>query len=554
MFEVELKYNGVTQYKKTFEAPVRIEELTQGLEIPESGILSYKHNYKHYVGPTFQVTEDAVIDCISYSDPEGYRIYQDSALFIMTKAFYNIFPNNVKVVVEHSIGDGVYCEIFGMPQFTDADAIALSNEIQRIINENLPIEKVYVDFEEAEAIFTKQNRQDLLDNLNYYSTRKMSLFRCGEYYDFYVRPLARATGLIKEFEIRYYAPGFIFRFPPERECLIRQDFKVPKRLFATHQEHDKWLHILKVHNIIDLNKYIDDYRINDFILVEEALHEKKIAMIAEEIATKRKARIVLIAGPSSSGKTTFAKRLAVQLKVCGLSPMVLGMDDYFLPRTHTPRKPDGEFDFESIDSLDLPYLNEHLQLLLSGKEVELPKYNFTKGERERSNHRISLGPNSVLVMEGIHGLNEKLTSSVPFNQKVKIYVSALNQLNIDDHNRIPTTDCRKIRRMVRDYKYRGYAAEETLLRWPSVREGEDRNIFPFQEEADFIFNSGLTYELSVLKKHAAKLLASVSPFSPVYTEARRLLHILSHTKDIQDTGVPLNSILREFIGSSAFRY
>ena len=345
----------------------------------------------------------------------------------------------------------------------------------------------------------------------------------------------------------------ILRFPRRSNRKIIDTFRLPKKLFETHQEHDKWLSILDVHNISSINRKIASYETTEMIQVEEALHEKKIIDIADKISWNKNARIALIAGPSSSGKTTFAARLSVQLKVNGVFPKVVNLDDYFLPRDKTPRKPDGEYDFESIKSIDLDLLNEHLNLLLQGKEIELPKYNFLVGIREKSNRKIKLNDGDILVMEGIHGLNDSLTSSVPFHQKVKIYVSALNNLNIDNHNRIRTSDSRKIRRIVRDFNYRGHNAEQTLLMWDDVRDGENKNIFPYQENADFMFNSILTYELGILKKHAEPLLRQISAYSKVYQDAQDLLQMFSHVDHIEDARVPSNSILREFIGKSIFR-
>ncbi len=299
---------------------------------------------------------------------------------------------------------------------------------------------------------------------------------------------------------------------------------------------------------------IDHYEISEFIQVEEALHEKKIAEIAADIVTQKEVKLILIAGPSSSGKTTFAKRLGVQLQACKAKPVVIGMDDYFLPRTKTPRKPNGEYDFETIYAMDLEYLNMQMNQLLDGEQIELPRYDFTRGIRRRSNTFVKLGSNSIIVMEGIHGLNEILTASIPANRKLKIYVSALNQLNIDNHNRISTTDCRLLRRIIRDHRYRGYSAEETLMRWQDVRDGEDKYIFPYQENADYMFNSSLTYEIGVIRKYAWKLLLGVSPSSSAYMEAKRLSSLIASCKDIADTLVPYNSIIREFTDGSIFRY
>jgi uridine kinase len=394
----------------------------------------------------------------------------------------------------------------------------------------------------------------VIKNLKYNYRDEVSIYRCGKYYDIFLRPLADRTGRVKEFDIVYQEPGFILRFPTGKECKLAQPFVFPKKLFQLHQEHDKWLDILGVHNIIDVNKLTDNYDISEFILVEEALHEKKIAEIAAAIVSEPKIKLILIAGPSSSGKTTFAKRLSIQLLACKTKPVMISLDDYFIDREKTVRKENGEYDFESIYALDLDFLNLQLTQLLAGQEIELPHYDFTRGIRRRSNVIVKLRENDVIVIEGIHGLNELLTSSIKAENKVKIYVSALNQLNIDNHNRIATTDCRLIRRIIRDYQYRGYTAIETIQRWPSVREGEEKNIFPYQENADFMFNSSLTYELGVLRKYAWKLLLSVPKSSAGYTEAQRLLALLSNIKDIPDSLVPYNSIIREFTNGSIFRY
>ncbi len=537
--ELEIKLNE----------PKRIYEIFQMLDMDSSDYLSFKLNNSAYVDERKVIYKDTTIECISICHPEGRWIYQDTAIFVMSKAFHNLFPNS-SFFVEHSVGNAVYCEVFEKENgFNSDDVENLKREMLHIVSRSMDIIQVPVFLKEAEKIFEEQNRKDFLKNLNYFSPREVKLYRCGSYYDYYLRTLADNTRVLTKFDLRHQKNGFLLIF---NNC-SDSEFILPEKLFKTHQEHDKWLNILKVHNIRDLNKLIDSYDISHFILVEEALHEKKIALIADRITKDERIKIILIAGPSSSGKTTFAKRLSVQLRVCGVSPFVISMDDYFLARTQTPRKEDGSFDFECIESLDLPLLNDHLQKLIDGEEIELPKYNFSSGVSERSFQKVKLGPNNVIVMEGIHGINDKLTESIPAENKVKIYISALNQLNIDDHNRIPTTDCRKIRRMVRDKLYRGYSAEDTLQRWQDVRDGEDKNIFPFQENANFMFNSSLTYELAVLKKYAVKVLRNVPTQSPVYTEALRLLDLLSFVKDIPEELVPANSLLKEFISGSIFR-
>jgi uridine kinase len=394
----------------------------------------------------------------------------------------------------------------------------------------------------------------LVKNIKYHFQPSVFIYRSGKYYDLYIRPLADRTGMIDKFELVYQAPGFVLRFPTGKDFEIAQPFRLPRKIFTLHQEHDKWLDILKVHTINDINVLNDNYDISEFILVEEALHEKKIAEIAADIAGNKEVKLILIAGPSSSGKTTFAKRLGVQLQASKARPIVIGMDDYFHDRDKTARKENGDYDFESIYAMDLDFLNEQLSAMLNGERVDLPVYDFTRGIRRKGNRSVKLGEDNVIVMEGIHGLNELLTESIPSDRKAKIYISALNQLNVDNHNRIPTTDCRLIRRIVRDHQYRGYSATETIHRWPDVREGEEKNIFPFQENANYMFNSSLTYELGVLRKHAWKLLLRVPSISSSYTEAQRLLRLLSHCNDIPDALVPYNSIIREFTSGSIFRY
>jgi len=430
----------------------------------------------------------------------------------------------------------------------------LKAEMQRIIDRELYIERSDMSLDEAKAIFTRQGRLDVLRNLHYTFKPYVPVFRCGDYYDYFIRQLCDNTGLIREFELNMQSPGFVIRFPSKRTEKVRERYFYSKKLFAVHQEADKWLNILKIHNVSDINEMIEKFDVLEAILVEEALHEKKIVNFAKTITEKENVKAVFIAGPSSSGKTTFAKRLSVQLHVNGLVPVVLGMDDYFLPRTHTPLNEKGEPDFENIVAIDLDLFNEHLSTLLRGEPVELPKYNFISGTREKSDKSLQMKKNNVLIVEGIHCLNDRLSEAVPAEKKMKVYISCLNQLNIDNHNRISTTYFRKLRRMVRDSNFRGYSAEATLERWPDISDGENKKIFPFQENADIMFNSGLTYEVNVLKKHVLPLLYRISKYSPVYCEAQKMIFLVEHMLDIPDQMVPSNSLLREFIGGSIFRY
>ena len=549
MFKIELKVNGEHLKTLAFAEPQTIKSIIQGEESLPEDILIYKVDCE-YINSSTMISTDAKLDCVTINSSEGHGIYQDTATFILCKAYFNLFSTEKKLVIEHSIGDGVFCEVLDHT-FSSEDVENLANEMRQIVNNDYPIEKITMDPKQAEKVAAERNRDDMIKNLKY---KNIDMYKCGKYYDYFVRQLADNTIVIKEFELIYHSPGFILRYPRKGQKTITKKFKLPRNLFAIHQEHDKWLNILNLHTVSALNRAVKNYKINELIQIEEALHEKKILDIANNISWKKDIKLVLIAGPSSSGKTSFAKRLSVQLRVNGIFPHIVGMDDYFLPRSKTPRNDEGEYDFESIRALDLELLNNDLKALLNGEEIELPKFNFIAGSRERSYKQLQLKENDILIMEGIHGLNDELTASVPFNQKVKIYVSALNNLNIDAHNRIPTTDSRKIRRMVRDHNFRGHTAEQTLVMWSSVRDGEDRNIFPFQENSDFMFNSILTYELCVLKKYAMPLLQSVTSYCPQYLEAQRLIRLLDHLYNIQDDIVPSNSILREFIGGSVFNY
>jgi len=549
LFTVDIKIDGDHYKKIAFAKPLEIQKiLKENIEEKEQ-IIAFKINNK-FVSSTTEINSDTILDGFSKFSTIGDAIYKNTSIFILCKAFNSIFKNKKKLVIEHSIGDGIYAEVIDYT-FSENEINKLTQEIQSIVESEMPIEEVEVTSSEAEDIFAKQDRTDILKHLVH---NTIVLHKCGDYYDYLIGQIADNSNCIHSFELVYHAPGLILRFPNKNSNKINGEFNLSRKLFATHQEHDKWLSILGVHFVNAINMAVKDYTITDLIQVEEALHEKKIVGIAKHIARKDETKLVLIAGPSSSGKTSFAKRLSIHLRVNGMKPYTLGMDDYFLPRNQTPKKENGDYDFESINSLDLELLNNDLQKLLRGEEIELPKYNFVRGIREMSHKKLQLKENEILIMEGIHGLNDSLSSSVPFNHKLRIYVSALNNLNIDAHNRIPTTDSRKLRRLVRDYNYRGHSGEQTLEMWDSVREGEDKNIFPFQENADFMFNSILTYELGVLKKYILPILHSITEYSPHYSEAIRLWKIVEHIYNIKDSIVPTNSILREFIGGSVFNY
>ena len=547
MFEVEIKIDGIHRKKMIYATSKTIKEIEVDIGLSPNYIAVKKKN--KYANFNDEINTDTKIDFINSHSAEGLFIYQDTAIFILCCAFHKLFMGN-KLVIEHSIGDGVYMENFSKT-FSENDVQNLQIEMSKIVAEKLEIEEILLDPQKATEIFQKFNRKRVLKNIRF---NKMKFVKCGEYYDYFLRKLAQNTSLISAIKLEYHSPGLILRFPKTNDLQINKNRTFPRKLFAAHQEHDKWLDILNMHYVSSLNDAINDYTAKKLIQVEEALHEKKIVNIANDISQKKDAKLILIAGPSSSGKTTFAKRLSIQLQVNGVIPKIIGMDDYFLPRKWTPKKKNGEYDFESIQALDLKLLNQNLMGLMNGEEVNIPKYDFLTGTRNDNYRKMQIGENEIVIMEGIHGLNDKLTYSIPFNQKIKIYVSALNNLNIDCHNRIATTDSRKFRRLVRDFKFRGHKPEITLNMWRSVRSGEDVNIFPFQENADYMFNSILTYELAVLKKYILPLLKSVSDESENYSEVQRLIEILGHFYNIQDDLVPSNSILREFIGGGIFEY
>ncbi len=425
--------------------------------------------------------------------------------------------------------------------------------MKELIKEDIPFEREEVPIDEVVEAFEKTKQRDRLRLLKYWKKDSVYVYKCGTIYDYFYGNMVPSTGYLKKFDLIYYKPGFLLKFPSIYDPNSMPPFEDQKKLFSVFREAEKWAKILDVADVGALNEKIHKEEIGDIIRVSEALHEKKIAHIADMITDKRDyVKIVLISGPSSSGKTTFSKRLSVQLRVNGLKPHTISLDNYFVEREKTPRDENGDYDFESIYALDLELLNEHLNKLLNGEEVHIPKYNFVTGKREYNGDILKMSDDFVLILEGIHGLNETLTSGIPSENKFKIYVSALTQLNIDNHNRIPTTDVRLLRRIVRDNRTRGKSAEDTLLGWLSVRRGEDKNIFPYQEDADIMFNSTLVYELGVLKSHAEPLLREIGKTSSAYSEAKRLLQFLEYFMPSKEDEIPQNSIIREFIGGSCF--
>lgn len=500
------------------------------------------------------IEEDGVLELIyfcSLKSSIGYKIYNRTLQFIFIKASLDLFPNSV-ITIEHSIGEGVFGEVHKEEALNEEDLKQIKKRMMEIIDSDISIKKVKKKRSEAIEIFKNYEMEDKVSLLNHVSFENVSLYELDGRYDYFYGQMAFSTGVIKAFDLIYYDPGFVLMYPQKDNLNIVSNFKENRKLSQIFLESERWLNILGVGEVGSLNDKVSDHELRDLIMVSEAFHEKKIAQIADMINERKETKVVLIAGPSSSGKTTFANRLSVQLRVNGYIPIPISLDDYFVDRDHTPKDENGEYDFESIYSLDLELFNSHLGSLLKGEEIEIPSFNFRTGEREWLGNKLKLPNNGILLIEGIHGLNPMLTSSIADNQKFKIYISALTQLNLDNHNRIATTDIRRVRRIVRDHLSRGYAAEDTLKMWPSIRRGEEKNIFVYQEEADVMFNSTLVYELCVLKKYALEELNKIKPDSKAYLLATRLKSFLGFFKEIDKDYVPTNSILREFIGGSDF--
>jgi len=499
------------------------------------------------------VQADCRVEFLDLTSTEGIRVYQRSLTFMLIAAAQELFPDG-EVTVEHSISKGLYCEVHLDRELTARDVELLQERMQAIVAEDRPIVRKVLPIDEAIRLFVASKQIEKVKLLRQLDRQEVSIYYCGDAYDYFYGTMVPSTGYLKVFELKYYPPGLILRYPEKEAPLILPAFVEQPKLYQIFREAEEWGRILNCGYVSTLNDHINNGTVRDIIRVAEALHERKLGQIADYIASRRgKVRLILVSGPSASGKTTFANRLNIHLRVNGVRPVPISLDDYFLERSDTPRDEFGNYDFESIEALDLELFNEHLMRILEGEEVKVPTYNFMTGQREYRGRKIRIDRDQPLIIEGIHGLNERLTAAVPRYQKVKIYISALTQLSIDNHNRIPTTDTRLLRRIVRDSQFRAHDALRTLRIWPLVRRGEERNIFPFQEEADIMFNSALIYELAVLKKYAVPLLSKISPAEPEYSEAKRLLDFLAYFNVIEDEDeIPPNSLLREFTGKSCF--
>ena len=498
----------------------------------------------------YEINIDGKIELIDITDKDGIRIYRRGLIYIIGKAFDELYKGS-EITVNFQLSNSLLCEVENM-EVTDEMIEKVNARVKEIIEQNLDIETIVMNREQAEKFFEKEKTLKGKLQLDVKEREKIIMYYCGDYYNYFYGVLPIKTGYINVYEILKYHGGFLVRYPNRKEPNVLQEFEENEKLLSTLQEYDDLHKVLNIHTTYRLNKMVRDDKIKKYILLDEALHEKKIAGIADSIVERGGVKVVLIAGPSSSGKTTFAQRLGLQLRLNGLKPVTISVDNYFVEREQNPKDEFGNYDFETIKAIDIDLFNDHLIKLLNGEEVKVPTFNFSKGSKEYKGNTMKLTKDEILVIEGIHCLNDELTALIPKEQKYKIYISALTVLNIDYFNRISTTDTRLIRRIVRDNQFRGYSALHTLQMWDSVNKGEVQNIFPYQEEADSMFNSSLIYELGVLKDYAVPLLKEIDNTHKEYSEAKRLYRMLSYFESIPEKYVPMHSLLREFIGGSIF--
>jgi uridine kinase len=546
--------NKNTQIRKKFPEGTSLFQIALELDIKlQYPILGALVNNK-VKEMTYKVYKPKQIEFIDFSHNTGYQMYLRSLSFVLDHAVKKLYPEAM-LNIHHSISGGKYCEIenLGLP-LTQHIIDNIKTQMDEIVSRNIPFKREELLTADALQLFEQHN---MCDKVLLFRTRKLlytSVYHLGDSINYYYGYLVPSTGFVNIFNLELYHQGILLQPPSKYNPAQTGRISPQVKLFNVFQEHKKWVSILGVPHVGELNIAVEEKRTTDLIQISEALHEKKVATIADEIHNRNGVKMVLISGPSSSGKTTFCKRLSVQLEVLGYKPVQISIDNYFVEREQTPKDGRGEYDFECLQAIDLELFNKHLQDLLKGNSVEIPTFDFAQGKKTYNGHILKMKENSILILEGIHGLNPQLTSMIDDKFKFKVFVSALTQVAIDSQNPIPTTDNRLIRRMVRDYRYRGYTALDTMTRWASVRKGEEKWIFPYQEQADTMFNSALLCELSVLKYYAEPLLRDVPEIVPEYAEAVRLLKFLSYFKAIAEKDIPPTSILREFFGGSSFVY
>ena len=543
-----VKINGIT--KEYPEGTTWMEVAREHQKAYEYDILLVRVNGK--LQELHKQVKDCELSFVTAKDKPGMSAYQRSASLMMLKAFYSVAGagNVEKLMIDFSIGRGFFVEARGNFVLNQEFLDAVKAKMREYVERKIPIMKRSVSTDDAIELFEKLGMYDKARLFRYRMVSRVNIYSIDGFEDYYYGYMVQNTGYIKHFDLIPYHYGFVMVMPDRKTPDVLHRFTPSDKLFATLSESTEWGRRMDLETVGALNDRIAKGDMSHLILIQEALQEKKIAEIAAQIAARKNARFVMIAGPSSSGKTTFSHRLSVQLEAIGLKPHPIAVDNYFVNRVDSPRDEHGNYNYEILECLDVELFNRDMTGLLEGKQVELPYYNFKKGVREYKGNFLQLGEGDILVIEGIHCLNDRLSYTLPADSKFKIYISALTQLNIDEHNRIPTTDGRLLRRMVRDARTRGSSAQETIRMWPSVRRGEEENIFPFQEEADAMFNSALVYELAVLKQYAQPLLFAIPKDSEEWLEAKRLLKFLDYFIGVSSEDIPKNSILREFIGGS----
>ena len=541
---IEITYNE----NKIKTQPITVFELFKD-KIKEKGIIACRFN-NEVKSLDFKIEENGKIELIDISNKDGMRVYRSGLIYILSKAFEELYPN-AKTEINFQLSNSMLCEVIDA-EVNDEMIAKINKKFKEIVEKDIPIIKKVMTKKEAKEFYYKErNEKGRLQIEDGYKDT-VSLYYCEDYYNYFYGILPISTGFAKIYEIIKYHNGILIRYPNKKDITKLPVFEENKKLLETLDEYENLHETLHVQTLYKLNRIIKRKKIKEYILLDEALHEKKMAKIADDIVNRKKVKVVLIAGPSSSGKTTFAHRLGIQLRLNGLKPVTISVDNYFVERENNPKDEFGNYDFECIEAIDTKLFNEHILKLLNGEEIDVPTFDFEVGTKRYNGEKMRLKDDQILVIEGIHCLNDKLTSLIPKDQKYKIYISCLTVLNLDFNNRISTTDSRLIRRIVRDHQFRGYSALHTLKMWDSVNRGEEKNIFPYQEEADSMFNSSLIYEIAVLKDYAVPLLKEINNTMPEYSEAKKLLSLLEYFESVPSEYVPTNSLLREFIGGSIF--
>ena len=530
-----------------------LSDLAKQVQLPQEPIILLAYMDGKLRELFTPMTKDCHVRFVTLKEQAGYMAYKRTATLMFLKACEDLLGTGAttKIALDYSIGNSIFCDFLEDRVIDEAFARSIQKRMEELAKANLPITKRSLDTDQAAKYFDRIGFKGKKELFQFRRESKMNIYSLDGYDNYFYGYMAPSTGYISAFLVSAYQHGVVLQIPKRKQTEEIVPFTPQPKLFHVMQRSREWTKTMGVDTVGALNDEITHGNINHLILLQEGLQEKLLADIADEIVSKNK-RIILIAGPSSSGKTTFSHRLSIQLQIAGLTPHPVSMDDYFLDRELSPRDENGNYNFETIASLDVDLLTKHINQLLDGEEIDVPSYNFITGKREYHGHKLKIGQKDVLVMEGIHGLNGTLTNEIPEDAKYRIYVSALNQINLDEHNRIPSSDGRLLRRIVRDAMTRGNDARETISRWDSVRKGEEDNIFPYQEEADVMFNSAQVYEIAVLKQYAEPLLFAVPKDCPEYQEAKRLLKFLEYFLNIPSEAIPKTSLLREFIGGSCF--